>query len=584
MKTSQPGSVRRANAQKAAEVVAGGADLPSADALAALRAWCEGLPAREAVRRYLGHTKADGQSSRAILSAVRRQLAQAAVRRHRSDLADAVLGVGDATRGGKSAQRLGAAIDDLKDCVMPVPRLTDEVAIWFSARTSTALGHSGITTLAQLTLRVPRRKMWWRGIDGLGAQGAKRVEAFFEANPELTERARALLPVPAQSLVVPWELIHMPQDLDGSLGLFRAPRATCVLGARNDHEAVTAWLERHEAPATQRAYRKEAERLILWAIVEREKPMSSLTTEDATAYRAFLRRPTPHTRWVGPSRPRDSTEWRPFAGALAPRSVAYALTVLSSLFRWLVEQRFVLANPFAGLKVRGAAKTGALNPARSFTSGEWNLVRVVADGLEWSYGWRKEAANRLRFLLDFSYATGLRAGEFVGSRLGQIEDDGAGGHWLNLVGKGAKPGRVALPPLARVALDRYLIQRGLPVSSSKWKPETPVIARVEADQRGPISTSRLWAVCKRFFDTAATVLQESNPALAAKLSAATPHWMRHTHATHALERGADLTTVRDNLRHASIATTSTYLHGDDAKRMRQVGQAFPSRAGGDSVP
>ncbi|WP_415869346.1 tyrosine-type recombinase/integrase [Burkholderia ubonensis] len=50
--------------------------------------------------------------------------------------------------------------------------------------------------------------------------------------------------------------------------------------------------------------------------------------------------------------------------------------------------------------------------------------------------------------------------------------------------------------------------------------------------------------------------------------------MRHTHATHALARGAELTTVRDNLRHASISTTSIYLHGDDVKRARQLSDAF----------
>lgn len=49
---------------------------------------------------------------------------------------------------------------------------------------------------------------------------------------------------------------------------------------------------------------------------------------------------------------------------------------------------------------------------------------------------------------------------------------------------------------------------------------------------------------------------------------------RHTHATHALARGAELTTVRDNLRHASIATTSIYLHSDDVKRARQIRDAF----------
>lgn len=51
-----------------------------------------------------------------------------------------------------------------------------------------------------------------------------------------------------------------------------------------------------------------------------------------------------------------------------------------------------------------------------------------------------------------------------------------------------------------------------------------------------------------------------NPTFAEKLRRATPHWIRHTHATHALYRGADLTTVRDKLRHTSLATTSMYLH------------------------
>ncbi|MBY0409425.1 MAG: site-specific integrase, partial [Burkholderiaceae bacterium] len=72
-------------------------------------------------------------------------------------------------------------------------------------------------------------------------------------------------------------------------------------------------------------------------------------------------------------------------------------------------------------------------------------------------------------------------------------------------------------------------------------------------------------------------VMDESPALAEKLRLATPHWMRHTHATHALARGAELTSVRDNLRHASIATTSIYLHGDDLKRAQQMGGAFETR-------
>jgi len=83
---------------------------------------------------------------------------------------------------------------------------------------------------------------------------------------------------------------------------------------------------------------------------------------------------------------------------------------------------------------------------------------------------------------------------------------------------------------------------------------------------------------KRFFATTADVLADTNPALAEQLRRATPHWMRHTHATHALQRGAELTTVRDNLRHASLSTTSMYLHSDDLRRARQIGGAFEAPA------
>jgi site-specific recombinase XerD len=49
-------------------------------------------------------------------------------------------------------------------------------------------------------------------------------------------------------------------------------------------------------------------------------------------------------------------------------------------------------------------------------------------------------------------------------------------------------------------------------------------------------------------------------ATAETLRRASPHGMQHTHATHALRRGVELTIVRDNLRHASASTTFGYLH------------------------
>lgn len=548
------------------------ATFPDADRLAALRGWYAGLSSRAAVDRYLSHARPIGASARGLIGGIRRQLIELARQRQRADLVELLEHPVNERMARASA--VAHAIEILRTLPAPAPQITDDVGLWLAPRAARVLREHGIATLADLTVRVPRRRGWWRTIRGFGQTSAKHVEAFFAAHPQLTARARALIAVTTPGVVVPWERLRLPHQVDGSAGTFRAPRRTCTLDAVNDYDAVQAWLALHEAPTTQRAYRKEAERLILWAIVERGRALSSLTTEDAIAYRAFLRRPTPRERWVGPPRPRTAPDWRPFAGNLSARSTAYALSVLGALFRWLIEQRYVLANPFACIKVRGKTRVTPLDTTRGFAEGEWVLVRAIADGLEWSYGWSEPAAQRLRFLLDFAYATGLRAGELVGATLGDLRMSEHGDHWLHLVGKGGRPGKVALPPLARTALDRYLIQRRLPVSSARWEPRTPLIASLDEDSTTGITGTRLWHVMRRFFRQAADAIATDHPVLAEKLRRASPHWTRHTHATHALARGAELTTVRDNLRHASIATTSIYLQSDEVKRARQISQAF----------
>lgn len=61
--------------------------------------------------------------------------------------------------------------------------------------------------------------------------------------------------------------------------------------------------------------------------------------------------------------------------------------------------------------------------------------------LEWSYSRGAPTAQRLRFLLDLGYATGLRAGEFVGATLGDIRRDEHGDQRLHVIGKGENPAR-----------------------------------------------------------------------------------------------------------------------------------------------
>ena len=550
---------------------------PGTAELAALRAWYSGMSTRDAVDQYLGDQRLSGQSSRSQIGNIRRKLATLARLRRREDLASAFEHP-ESDRIPHSRTAV-AAIELLRTITPPAPQITDDIGLWLSERSVRSLKAHGIDTLADLTVRVPRRRRWWVAVPGLGVTGARQIEAFFSQHPQLVERARALIVRNAQQDVRPWEMLVVPGEVDGSRGTFRAPPESCTLNSANDYEAVQAWLSLHESAATQRAYRKEAERLILWAIVERGKALSSLNTEDAIAYRAFLRHPTPARRWIGPPQARTSPDWKPFVGGLAPRSVAYALAVLGAMFRWLMEQRYVLANPFSGVKVRGASHAAPMDTGRVFSEGEWAIIRAVADGLEWTYGWQVPAAQRLRFVLDFAYATGLRVSELVGAKLGQIEVDSHGDHWIKLVGKGSKSGKVALPPLVRSALDHSLMQRGLPITPAHWKPSTPLIADLgDPDSKSGITATRVWSLMKRFFTTVATAIEKEAPATAEKLRKASPHWMRHTHATHALARGAELTTVRDNLRHASVATTSIYLHTDEVKRARQMGDAFAARS------
>lgn len=277
---------------------------PNEAELAAFRAWLQGVPSRAAVDLYLSDRRAAGASARSVIGRVKRQLVAFATSRAHADLAATLAAARPSDR--KLAKAVAAAIETLRGMPLPQPLIGDAVRRWLPMRLAGVLHAAGIRTLADLTLRVPRRRRWWAGIEGLGPAGARHIEAFFAQHPALTERARALVTVAQAQELVPWERLVVPEDVDGSRGTFRAPRASCALDASNDYQAVNAWLSLHESAATQRAYRKEAERLILWAIVERGRALSSLTTEDAIAYRAFLRHPSPRARWVGSPQPRSS--------------------------------------------------------------------------------------------------------------------------------------------------------------------------------------------------------------------------------------------------------------------------------------
>ena len=156
---------------------------PGTAELAALRAWYSGMSTRDAVDQYLGDQRLSGQSSRSQIGNIRRKLATLARLRRREDLASAFEHP-ESERIPHSRTAV-AAIELLRTITPPAPQITDDIGLWLSERSVRSLKAHGIDTLADLTVRVPRRRRWWVAVPGLGVTGARQIEAFFAQHPQL---------------------------------------------------------------------------------------------------------------------------------------------------------------------------------------------------------------------------------------------------------------------------------------------------------------------------------------------------------------------------------------------------------------
>lgn len=100
---------------------------------------------------------------------------------------------------------------------------------------------------------------------------------------------------------LPLEKLGFSEHLNGEFGTNRASDfVTKQISANNDLQAIESWIAEFEkSPQTLRAYRREAERLLLWTLIEKQKPLSSLTRDDLCDYQHFLADPQPNDRWCG---------------------------------------------------------------------------------------------------------------------------------------------------------------------------------------------------------------------------------------------------------------------------------------------
>jgi site-specific recombinase XerD len=139
-------------------------------------------------------------------------------------------------------------------------------------------------------------------------------------------------------------------------------------------------------------------------------------------------------------------------------------------------------------------------------------------------------------LLRLAYAGGFRVSELVGLRWSDLADANDGTMYATVYGKGGKTRTV------RISAATAKVLRGLRGAA----PSTgPVFVGRRGDHLDP---SQAWRIVRAAADRASLG------------KAVSPHWMRHAHASHALDRGAKVTVVRDTLGHSSIAVTDRYAH------------------------
>jgi integrase len=188
------------------------------------------------------------------------------------------------------------------------------------------------------------------------------------------------------------------------------------------------------------------------------------------------------------------------------------------------------------------------------------------------------------------YLAKLRISEVAQGRMGQfyaLQLDGVERWWLVTHGKGGKLRKVAVVPDLLAELIAYRESCGLPPLPSPAE-TAPLVGKLRRSDRhgAAISVSALHKVVKEVFRRAVVHCREQgNPGLALRLEHASAHWLRHSGASHLLLAGADLAKVRDQLGHASVATTNTYLnsaemarHDAIAGRLRLGWASAPERA------
>jgi integrase/recombinase XerD len=224
----------------------------------------------------------------------------------------------------------------------------------------------------------------------------------------------------------------------------------------------------------------------------------------------------------------------------SPRSLARNVSALKGFYRFLLQEGGVRENPLRHLR------TPRIIPKLPDVLTREDIEKILQQPES-----GKPAGKRDQAMLELLYATGLRVSELVHLSLNDVNLEVG---YLRTKGKGMKERIVPIGGAAIAALKEYL---GGPRHNQTLRSSSPTLF-LGRGGRG-ITRQGFWKILRKHASAAGIPKR------------ITPHTLRHSFATHLLERGADLRSVQSMLGHADIATTQIYTHvsRDHLKRLHQ---------------
>lgn len=235
---------------------------------------------------------------------------------------------------------------------------------------------------------------------------------------------------------------------------------------------------------------------------------------------------------------------------LSPRSVARQVAAVRGFFRFLALNRHRPDNP-----------ADQLAPPKAWSVLPKSLALDDVDVLLEQPDVTTVLGLRDRAMIELLYATGMRVSELISVRASDLHLDE---EYLTCVGKGSKERLIPIGTQAVAWVRKYqqtgrgaLVYRS---SSSRASPKLFFNARGR-----PLSRVGFWKILKKYARQGGI------------RGALSPHVLRHSFATHLLERGADLRAIQTMLGHADLSTTQIYTHVLEA-RLRSVYDRFHPRA------